>query len=208
METPQHGVIVTSTSERANGRPDALRNDSPSMIPLPPQPTAKSALLTSSRTSRENERPRSTSPTATTPEAREDSEKPSRRRASRMGMRNYIAADVDALEALVAEIQPRQPSDWNIIAERFAIWARDNNRPVREMSSLQNKYNKITCYVPARAAVLMPPSLSQQPYIRHPRTRARPIFRYPRSVANAAVPPSTDDGAADVSLFFFLSCRS
>lgn len=68
-----------------------------------------------------------------------------RRRSSRIGCPNYHARDMETLVGLVDAVKPVNTDDWASIANQYAQWAAENGRLVRDISSLQTKFTKLSC---------------------------------------------------------------
>lgn len=59
------------------------------------------------------------------------------------GTSNYSGEDLESLVAIIEEILPIGSPSWDEIGHRFAAWAAENNRPVRDASALKCKYAKL-----------------------------------------------------------------
>lgn len=67
----------------------------------------------------------------------------SKKGGGRVGIPNYNNGDVEALLDIVAEVLPLGNNMWEGVAAQHAKWCEDNNRPLRDGTSLKNKFDKL-----------------------------------------------------------------
>jgi hypothetical protein len=72
-----------------------------------------------------------------------DDEKPIAKRGRRTGAGNYTEGDLAQLLTLVEEELPIGQRGWKKVHEKFAKWAKKNNRPERDVKSVEAKYKQV-----------------------------------------------------------------
>ncbi|EDR09762.1 uncharacterized protein LACBIDRAFT_325546 [Laccaria bicolor S238N-H82] len=70
-------------------------------------------------------------------------EKPIAKRGRCTGAGNYTEGDLSQLLALIEDELPIGQRGWKKVHERFAKWAKKNNRPERDCKSIETKYKQL-----------------------------------------------------------------
>ena len=65
----------------------------------------------------------------------------------RPGAGNYKDIDLDELLNLTERELPLGQKGWQKISSRFKIWAKANNRPVRDAKSLEAKFKQVSLFL-------------------------------------------------------------
>jgi len=88
-------------------------------------------------------------------ESSSDDEKPIAKRGRHAGAGNYTEGDLSQLLTLVEEELPIGQRGWKKVHEKFAKWAKKNNRPERDCKSIETKYKQVCPLLLVPCAILI-----------------------------------------------------